>query len=175
MAISKRIIQFLDSKGIDYRIDHHRPAHSAQDLAATEHVTGYCVAKTVVCIADGEPAILVLPAPMEVDFARVCEELEASEARLAYPDEIRGIFPDSVEGMAPPPLPLWEGVTVYADATITNTDEVVFAAGTLRDAIWMSCADWLSLACPVICDFVRAPVSTDDWSDAMTIEVVSQT
>ncbi len=152
MSVAKDITDFLDSKRVSYSIDHHAPCATAQDLAAEEGLSGYRVAKSVVCIADGEPVILVLPAALHVDLNAACKDLEADALRLADPDEIADFFPECELANPPPPLPLWDNASILVDSSLAG-DEIVFAAGTPNDAIRMNSVDWLDVTQPFIGHF----------------------
>ena len=67
MAIVPSVEQFLKSNGVDYQVVQHPLAFTAQEDAALTHVPGREWAKTVVCLADGEPIQAVLPAHLAID------------------------------------------------------------------------------------------------------------
>ena len=58
----KRLKEFLDSQGVKYVSIHHSPAYTAQEIAASAHVRGKELAKTVMVTLDGRMAMAVLPA-----------------------------------------------------------------------------------------------------------------
>lgn len=146
MTASKLTTDFLDAKGVRYLIDHHDACFTAQELASDERVSGYRVAKTVVCLADDRPVILVLPAPYDVDLDAVARELEADEVTIVEPAAMLRLLPGTTSTIAPPPLPLWDGVRIHADASMVEEAEIIFPAGSAFDAVRMSRADWAGIA-----------------------------
>jgi Ala-tRNA(Pro) deacylase len=96
------------------------------------------VAKVVMVYADGDMAMLVLPA----------------SHRLASEHEFAEIFRDCDVGAMPPFGNLY-GIPVYVDQTLTEDESIVFQAGTHTDTISMSYADYACLVSPMIVDVVR--------------------
>jgi Ala-tRNA(Pro) deacylase len=52
---------FLDARRIKYTVVTHSPAYTAQEAAASAHVRGRELAKTVIVAIDGRMAIVVEP------------------------------------------------------------------------------------------------------------------
>ncbi|HLF20038.1 MAG TPA: YbaK/EbsC family protein, partial [Bacteroidota bacterium] len=61
MPISESVANLLKSSGIAYEVMKHPQAFTAQEVAATVHVTGKEVAKTIVVNADGKYVMAVIP------------------------------------------------------------------------------------------------------------------
>jgi len=137
----------LDREGMRYEERHHRPAYTAQEVAAAEHVSGHKVAKVVVAMADGRPVELVLPASQQVDLDRLREALGAREVRLASEAEIEKVFCDCEVG-AIPPVAHWQDVPVLVDPTLKARGDIVMQAGTHEDAVRLSYDDWFALVRP---------------------------
>src|ERR1035441_7400656 len=57
----KKLKEFLDKEKIKYISIVHSPAYTAQEVAASAHITGKELAKTVIVHLDGETAIAVMP------------------------------------------------------------------------------------------------------------------
>ena len=62
MATATWVKEILEKRGITYEETHHPVAFTAQQVAQSEHISGNCVAKVVVAMADGRPVELILPA-----------------------------------------------------------------------------------------------------------------
>jgi Ala-tRNA(Pro) deacylase len=147
MATATWIKSELDQCGIVYDELHHLDAFTAQDMAHREHVTGHRVAKVVIVIADGRPVELILPASRRVDLDAAREVLGVDHVRLATEDEIAAYFTDCERG-AIPAMRHWQGVPVWMDATMCVEGDIVFPAGTHRDAVRMRFHDWFRLVGP---------------------------
>jgi len=64
----KKLKQYLDENKIKYLSISHSSAYTAQEIAATAHVPGKELAKTVIIKIDGKMAMAILPASYKVDF-----------------------------------------------------------------------------------------------------------
>jgi Ala-tRNA(Pro) deacylase len=151
MSMSSLLKEYLDKNNIRYTLMSHSPAYTAQSAAATLHVPGKELAKTVVIAAGEKTALAVLPASFHVNLKKL-GELIGKPARLATEQEFIGLFPDCELG-AMPPLGELYGLPVYVDQTLEADEEIVFNAGTHRDAIRMKYADFKRLAKPTVADF----------------------
>jgi Ala-tRNA(Pro) deacylase len=156
MAIPTSIQDFLKTRGVPFSTLTHRTAFTAQEEAAVTHVRGREWAKTVVCIADGNPILAVLPAHFSVDLDRLRPLAGATTIRLAQESEIVRLYPDCEAGAMPPFGPLY-GHRVFVDSSLAADPEVVFNAGTHTDAIRVRYQDLVKVVGPVVGDFGRAP------------------
>ena len=156
MAIPTSIQDFLKTRGVPFSTLTHRTAFTAQEEAAVTHVRGREWAKTVVCIADGNPILAVLPAHFSVDLDRLRPLAGATTIRLAQESEIVRLYPDCEAGAMPPLGPLY-GQRVFVDSSLAADPEVVFNAGTHTDAIRVRYQDLVKVVGPVVGDFGRAP------------------
>lgn len=98
----QRLIDFLEAQAIPYATHIHQPADTAQELASAMQLPGHRVAKVVVLVADGRPAMFVLPADRRIDLDRARQLLRREEVRLAREDELVSVFPDCELGAMPP-------------------------------------------------------------------------
>jgi Ala-tRNA(Pro) deacylase len=152
MAIPSTIEKFLGERGIRYEVLGHRRAFTAQEEAAVTHVPGQAWAKTVICYAEGEPILAVLPALYNVDTEKLERLVPAKHVRLATEKELAPLFADCEPG-AMPPFGCLYGRRVFVDYTLTLDPDIVFNAGTHVDAIRMRYADFADLVKPTVGDF----------------------
>jgi len=80
--------------------------------------------------------------------------LQAEQVRLAKEQEFAATFPDCDVGAMPPFGHLY-GVPVYADATLTRDETIVFSAGTHTETASVKYADYERLAKPKVGDFTH--------------------
>lgn len=152
MATATWIKDELEEKGLPYEERHHDDAYTAQSVAHKEHVSGHRVAKVVVILADGKPVQLILPASRRVALDRVRAMLGAEHVRLASEAEMATHFP----GCEPGALPAWRhwpGVEVLMDQALQGQGEILFQAGTHRDALCMGFDDWFRAVEPTVGQF----------------------
>jgi Ala-tRNA(Pro) deacylase len=137
-----RLEAYLREKQVPFEIRHHPRAITAQEVAASEHTPGKMVVKVVMVLADGELAILAMPAPYQADLDRVGEALGATEVRLAHEEEFGPAFPDCEVGAMPPFGNLY-GMKVYVADALGEEDEIAFNAGTHRELIQLAYHDFV--------------------------------
>lgn len=146
--------EFLTKARVPYTTFRHPPAFTAMHAAAISHVPGQSWAKTVVCVADAEPVLAVVPAHYTVDLEQLRALAGAATLRLASEKEICELYPDCEEGAMPPFGGLYLQ-RVFVEACFVGDPEMVFNAGTHTDCIRMHYADFADLAKPVVGRFSR--------------------
>jgi Ala-tRNA(Pro) deacylase len=146
------IHEFLREAHVPYTVVPHQPAFTAQDEAAATHIPGHDWAKVVSCFIDGEPVEAVVPAPSVVNLNRLLDLAGGNAIRLADEVELCSLFPGCELGAMPPFGPLY-GQTVYVDAALASESEIVFNAGTHREAIALRWNDFVKMVNPIIGKF----------------------
>lgn len=154
MAVTQSVQEFLRQANVPYTIFQHPLAYTAQEEAAVTHVPGRDWAKTVVCFADGEPILAVVPADRAVSLEDLSALTGACDIRLAQEDELDWLYPDCERGGMPPFGPLYRQ-RVFVDQALAAEEQVVFNAGTHTDAICMRFADFFAIAQPVVGRFAE--------------------
>ena len=156
MPLSERLRTFLDSNHAEFTLSAHPKAFTAREVAHAEHLPAREVAKTVVLFGDAEYHMIVIPANKLVDFQEMRPVLGLLQARLATEDELSRIFPDCELGAMPPFGGLY-GIQVYLDASLASEPVIAFNAGSHREVIHMSMAEFRRLSQPVIVSLVKEP------------------
>jgi Ala-tRNA(Pro) deacylase len=157
MALSK-LRYYLDSHNIKYMVISHSLAYTAQGIAALVHVSGKKLAKTVIVKIDGVLAMVVTPASAHVDLDRLRRVTGAQTVELASEREFKHAFPDCETGAMPPFGNLYD-MSVYADKSLAEHEEITFSAGTHRELVRMQWQDMLRLVKPVVEDVAYHPHS----------------
>ena len=98
----QKLKDFLDSKAIKYVVITHSTAYTAQEVAASTHVKGREMAKTVMVKVDGVMTMAVLPASDKVDFGLLIKAIGTDNIKLAGEQEFKDMFPDCDPGAMPP-------------------------------------------------------------------------
>jgi Ala-tRNA(Pro) deacylase len=149
-----RLENYLRENKIPFEEQHHPRAVSAQEVAASEHVPGRMLAKTVMVLADREMVMLALPAPYQVDLEKAAAALGVDEARLAEEEEFSNSFLDCEVGAMPPFGNLY-GVPVYVEKTLAEDETIVFRSGTHTETMSVSYSDFERLVEPTVAQFAR--------------------
>ena len=122
--------------------------------AAVSHIPGRSWAKTIVCFADAEAILAVVPAHFTIDLERLRDLAGATALRLAQVHEVAELYPDCEEGAMPPFGELYLQ-RVFVEDIFVGDPEMVFNAGTHTDSIRMHYGDFADLARPVVGRFSR--------------------
>jgi Ala-tRNA(Pro) deacylase len=144
--------EFLDRNRIKYVTISHSPAHTAQEVAASAHIPGRAMAKTVIVKLDGRLAMAVLPASEMIDLELLADAAFAQRAELADENEFRDRFPGCELGAMPPFGNLY-GMDVYVADSLAEDDEIAFNAGSHTEVIRMQYPDYARLVKPRILRF----------------------
>jgi Ala-tRNA(Pro) deacylase len=143
---------FLDRNRIKYVVISHSPAHTAQEVAASAHIPGRAMAKTVIVKLDGRLAMAVLPASEMIDLDLLGDAAFAQQAELADESEFRDRFPGCDLGAMPPFGNLY-GMDVYVADSLAEDEEIAFNAGSHTELIQMQYPDYARLVKPRILRF----------------------
>lgn len=146
---STALKKFLDEEDVKYVTIRHSPAFTAQEIAASAHVPGQELAKTVIVSLDGELAMVVLPATDQVDLERLQNVSGSDRVELASEGEFEDRFPDCETGAMPPFGNLYD-MDVYVAEHLAEDDEIAFNAGTHTELIRMSFDDFRRLVAPTV-------------------------
>jgi Ala-tRNA(Pro) deacylase len=152
--VARKLREYLDEAGVKYVTLQHSKAFTAAEIAASAHVPGRELAKTVVVELDGEMAMAVLPANQWVDVLELRDVTGASEVRLASESEFKDRFPGCEVGAMPPFGNLWD-MPVYVDDRLAEDEEIAFNAGSHTELVRMRWADYVRLVHPRITEFAR--------------------
>ena len=144
----KKLIEYLDENKIKYVVISHSPAFTAQEIAASAHIRGKELAKTVVIKIDGKMSIAVLPASYNIQFESLKAMLGAETVRLAYEQEFIDKFPDCEIGAMPPFGNLYN-MDVFVAESLADTKEIAFNACSHDQLIKMDYSDFEKLVKPV--------------------------
>jgi len=143
----RQLKEFLDRNNVKYVTIAHSVAYTAQEIAASAHVRGKELAKTVMVKLDGMMAMAVVPASRRVNFEILKKEVGAGAAELAEEGEFRDRFPECELGAMPPFGNLY-GMEVLVSQDLAQDEEIAFNAGTLTELIRMSWKDFQRLVQP---------------------------
>jgi len=151
MTISARLKHLLDDNHVFYSVHSHPKAFTAQAVAAVMHVPGKEVAKSVVLAAGEQTILAVLPASFHVDLMRL-SSLLGREVHLVSEADFISRFPDCEPGAMPPFGKIY-GMPVFVDRSLAADKEIVFNAGSRREAVRMRYADFELLTNPTVAQF----------------------
>ena len=143
----KKLAEFLNEHNIKYVTIRHSLAYTAQEIAASAHLPGKELAKTVMINIDGKMAMAVLPASSKVNFETLKNAAGAKNAELASEEEFQRMFPDCEIGAMPPFGNLY-GMEVFASETLAQDEEIAFNAGSHTELVRLAYKDFERLVSP---------------------------
>ena len=148
----RKLKDHLDKEKIKYITIVHSPAYTAQEVAASAHITGRELAKTVIVELDGKMAMAVLPANRKIVLQDLREVTGSEEVKFASEEEFQAKFPGCETGAMPPFGNLY-GMDVYMAESLSANDEIVFNAGSHTEVIRMRSDDFERLVRPKVVSF----------------------
>ncbi|MBN1834912.1 MAG: YbaK/EbsC family protein [Spirochaetales bacterium] len=151
MPVTK-LKEFLDKKKVKFVSIRHSTAYTAQEIAASAHVKGRNLAKSVVVKLDGSMALAVLPAKYQIDFDGLRKAAKAKTAALAEEEEFTERFPGCETGAMPPFGNLYD-LPVYVDETLSRDEEIAFNACSHTELIQIAYKDFARLVKPKVANF----------------------
>ena len=148
----KTLKEFLDREKIKYVSIVHSTAYTAQEVAASAHITGKELAKTIIVELDGKMAMAVLPANRKIVLQDLREVTGSEEVKFASEEEFKKQFPDCETGAMPPFGNLY-GMEVYVAESLTDNEEIAFNAGSHTEVIKLAYKDFERLVRPKVVSF----------------------
>ena len=145
----EKVKEFLDSNDIKYLSIEHSPAFTAQEIAASAHIPGKELAKTVMVKIDGNMAMAVLPASYKVNLDLLKEAAGATQIELAGEQEFEGLFPECAPGAMPPFGNLY-GMAVFVAESLAEDEAIAFNAGSHTELIRLAYQDFAGLVEPKV-------------------------
>jgi len=156
MPVTK-LRKFLDDKKIKYVVISHSPYYTAQEIAASAHIPGKELAKTVMIKIDGKMSMAVIPASFNINFQLLKKALGKKEIDLASEEEFKYLFPDCEIGAMPPFGNLYE-CDVIVSESLAEDKEIAFNAGSHNELIKMSYEDYFKVVKPKVLKFTEKSI-----------------
>jgi len=148
----KKLKEFLDKEKIKYVSIVHSTAYTAQEVAASAHIPGKELAKTVIVQLDGEMAMAVLPANRKIILQDLREVTGADQVKFVAEEDFKMKFPECEPGAMPPFGNLY-GMEVYAATALGENEAIAFNAGSHTEVIKLAYKDFERLVKPKVVSF----------------------
>jgi Ala-tRNA(Pro) deacylase len=140
------IKQFLDNQHVSYTSIVHSPGFTAQEVAASAHISGKQLAKTVIVKIGNQFAMVVLPANEYVNFGAL-KELTGMTVDLVSESDFKNKFPECEVGAMPPFGNLYN-MPVYVSNHLGDYEQIAFNAGSHSELIKMDYRDFERIVNP---------------------------
>ena len=149
---AKQLKKFLDDNSIKYVSISHSSAFTSQEIAASAHIPGKELAKTVIIKINSKMAMAVIPGSYKIDLHLLKEMLGNEDIRIASEYEFADKFPECEIGAMPPFGNLYD-MEVYVAGSLAEDEEIAFNACTHTELIKMSYKDFERLVHPKVIEF----------------------
>ncbi len=145
----QKLSTYLDQNGVKFVTISHSPAFTAQEIAASAHIPGKELAKTVMLKLDGELVMAVLPATEQVSMERIRSVTGAHACELASESDFKDVFPDCELGAMPPFGNLWD-LQVFVDQRLREDEQIAFNAGSHTELVKLPYSEFERLVQPTV-------------------------
>jgi Ala-tRNA(Pro) deacylase len=140
-SVFHRVEALLKSAGVPFEVLHHEPVFTSEEAARVRGVELSSGAKALVCKADDQFLMFVVPADRRLDSKGVRRRLGFRRLRFANRDEVlelTGLEPGSI-----PPLGSLFGLKTLCDERLEESERINFNAGDHRISVRMLYTDYL--------------------------------
>lgn len=136
MPVSSSLREFLDAQGVQYEVVAHPRSVSAPRIAASAHVPGARLAKSVLLEDEQGYVMAVVPSTHRVDLARLHRHTHRMLG-LAVEEEIAELFRDCDPG-AIPAVGAAYGIKTVVDDSLRDQPDIYFEAGDHEALVHLS-------------------------------------
>lgn len=145
----KKLKEFLDNHQVKYVSMTHSPAFTSQEIAASAHISGKQLAKTVIVKLDGQLAMVVIPSNGQINFAKLRETTGKPGVDLASESEFKDKFSGCEVGAMPPFGNLYD-MPVFVSNQLSKQDHILFNAGSHSELMQLTYQDFERLVKPKV-------------------------
>ena len=154
-SVLERLERFLTARQVPFELVHHEPVYTSEEAARVRGTSLASGAKALICKADDEFRMFVMPAHLKLANKRVRAALGARRLRFATKDEVlemTGLRPGSI-----PPFGSLFGLPTCCDEQLAEQTEINFNAGDHSISIRMAFEDYRAAELPQLGHFADPP------------------
>jgi Ala-tRNA(Pro) deacylase len=145
-TVFDNICRLLKQRDISFDVLRHAPVFTSEEAAAARGTPLASGAKALVCKADGQFAMIVLPADRKLASKLVRQDAGIKSLRFASREEVlalTGLAPGSI-----PPFGSLFGLPTWCDDRLAEHERINFNAGDHAISISLRYADYLAVEGP---------------------------
>ena len=157
MAISKKIIQYLDDNRYKYEIVEHKTTYTAWDTAQTEKIKPQEVVKALVMKADNDYVLAMLSANRNLDKQKLLKTINAGRKKLKLKSAKKIDFakeawmkknlPGKVG--ATPPFAKIIKIDIFIDSLLAKNKKIYLGSGEYTNSIRVNTSQYFKIENPV--------------------------
>jgi Ala-tRNA(Pro) deacylase len=148
MAISKKILNYLEKNKIKYQLIPHKTVYTAFDLAKTLKTDLKKILKTVIVKTEKGYILTALSADKLLDLKKLKRILKTKKVEIAKEDVMKKIFKIK-PGTITPFAGLYK-IPLYLEKSLLKVKEVIVCAGSYTDSVKIKLADLIKVEKPII-------------------------
>jgi prolyl-tRNA editing enzyme YbaK/EbsC (Cys-tRNA(Pro) deacylase) len=155
--VFEKIKSLLGDNNIPFRVIHHAPAGTSEDVAKARGTDLKIGGKTILLKVGKEFKLFTFSAARALDSLAIKKHFHEKDRRFATKEELMaltGLESGTVPPFGQPVLPFDH----FLDKSITENDEIAFNAGSITDSIVMRISDYLRIVKTIVFDFTKSPV-----------------
>ena len=143
MAIAKRIAKYLIEQDADFDMLNHPHSATSMETAERSHISGNCIAKSVLLEDENGYLLAVVPASCRVDLGELHRQTSRNLG-LATEYQLGALFEDCEPG-AVPPFGAVYGMDSIVEDSLAEQPDIYFEAGDHEQLIRVSSETFASL------------------------------
>lgn len=147
-SVFHRLEAILTSAGVPFEVLRHEPVFTSSEAATVRNTSLASGAKALICKADDEFVMIVLPADRKLASKQVRQSQGWKSLRFADRNEVEqltGLQPGSI-----PPFGTLFDLPVLCDERLADNDQINFNAGDHAISICLRYVDYLTVEHPTL-------------------------
>lgn len=152
-SVFERVEQLLVARAVPFEVLRHAPVFTSEEAAAIRGTPLASGAKALVCKADGQFVLFVVPADRKLASSQVRKQRRIKSLRFAERAEVlelTGLTPGSI-----PPFGSLFGLNTLCDRRLADAGAINFNAGDHGISVSMSYESYLAVESPEVGDFAE--------------------
>lgn len=153
LTVFDRLSSFLQGQGVDFSVLRHSPVFTSEEAAAVRGTSLASGAKALICKADDQFVLIVLPADRRLASKQVRKEVGVKSLRFATREEV-----EQLTGLAPgsiPPFGSLFNLPTRCDNRLSEQPRINFNAGDHAVSISMTYEDFVRAETPSIGNYAE--------------------
>ena len=153
-TVFERLSRLLADHNVDFDVLHHEPVNTSAEAARVRGTSMASGAKALICKADGNFVMIVLPANLRLASKQIRRQQSVRSLRFASREEVEqmtGLTPGSI-----PPFGSLFHLPTWCDDQLSKQPRINFNAGDHSISISMSYADFATVEQPRLGAFAES-------------------
>ena len=146
LTVFDRLSGFLQGKGVEFSVLQHAPVFTSEEAAAVRGTSLASGAKALICKADEQFVLIVLPADRRLASKQVRKEAGLKSLRFASREEV-----EQLTSLAPgsiPPFGSLFNLPTWCDSRLSQQPQINFNAGDHAISISMTYDEFVRAEAP---------------------------